>query len=198
MLISVIGTDAAGQFLLNQWQRLNLPTAGIIQKAQASTPMVSVIFTQCKAHLEAVVNGSTQCSSSCFNAISNESMFSHNICPNTFRDTAHNPIALCQQLQVAKTRPMLLQQRMLQHQSQMLPPWSNTCSLLTSSHCTTICSGLRLFCLMLTYPQKPCRCIVNLSTGVASAPPVSSDLEACPALLNSALSGSQQKIPIYC
>lgn len=38
--------DAAGQLLLNQWQALKLPTDGIVQKAEASTPMVSVIFTQ--------------------------------------------------------------------------------------------------------------------------------------------------------
>lgn len=46
MLISIIGQDAAGKFLLNQWQAQHLPTDGILQKAQASTPMVSVIFTQ--------------------------------------------------------------------------------------------------------------------------------------------------------
>lgn len=46
LLISIIGRDAAGQFLLGQWQMQHLPTDGILQKAQASTPMVSVIFTQ--------------------------------------------------------------------------------------------------------------------------------------------------------
>ena len=46
MLISIIGQDAAGKFLLDQWQSHHLPTNGILQKAQASTPMVSVIFTQ--------------------------------------------------------------------------------------------------------------------------------------------------------
>ena len=46
LLISIIGTDAAGKFLLGQWQMQHLPTNGILQKAQASTPMVSVIFTQ--------------------------------------------------------------------------------------------------------------------------------------------------------
>lgn len=46
ILISVIGCDTAGDFLLTQWQSQQLPTNGILQKSQASTPMVSVVFTQ--------------------------------------------------------------------------------------------------------------------------------------------------------